>query len=87
MISSIVNKGLLASFILGTSYFETAFSYKSEKEFSEYIRQYHYPQMFDDNNKALEARINLLENAPKGAEIKVLTFVFDNGDATRKQLM
>ncbi len=56
----------------------------SEKTFQQYISQYSVPEFFQDNSQAFDARLKLLDEAPAGAKVKILTFVFDNGEVTRR---
>lgn len=56
---------------------------KTQADFVKYISGYETPEFFDHNEKALQARLKLLDQAPAGANAKVLTFVWDNGEATR----
>ncbi len=54
----------------------------SDTNFANYVDEYDYPHFIQDNSNALKARIKLLDQAPKGATVKVLTFVWENGDST-----
>ncbi len=56
----------------------------SEQGFSEYIRQYDMPQFLEHNDRAFQARLKLLDRAPAGSVVRVLTFTFDNGFVVRK---
>lgn len=55
----------------------------SERTFAEYIKAYEQPQLFQDNVQAFRARMKLVENAPVGSEVNILTFVYDNGEVVR----
>jgi len=50
--------------------------------FSAYVAQYRFPQFFQSNDKALYARIKLIDAAPAGSQIKIATFDFDAGKAS-----
>lgn len=55
-----------------------------EDSFKEYVSGYEQPQLFQENDQAFAARLKLLDQAPKGSKVKVLTFMFDNGEVTRR---
>jgi phosphatidylserine/phosphatidylglycerophosphate/cardiolipin synthase-like enzyme len=63
---------------------ETATFKTTPESFISYIQQYKTPELFYDNNDAFAARIKLLDQAPAGANAKILTFVYDNGETTRR---
>ena len=42
------------------------------------------PNILFSNERALENRLRMLDYAPKGSEVLVLAFVFDNGETTRR---
>lgn len=52
--------------------------------FRSFVGNIEVPEMLFDNENALESRLQFLEQAPKGAEVKILTFVFDLGESTRR---
>jgi phosphatidylserine/phosphatidylglycerophosphate/cardiolipin synthase-like enzyme len=54
------------------------------ESFDKSIRMYEQPQLFDDNDKAFNARLYILDHAPKGASVKVATFVFDYGERVQQ---
>jgi phosphatidylserine/phosphatidylglycerophosphate/cardiolipin synthase-like enzyme len=54
------------------------------QSWQKYIRQYKVPQLILDNNSAFEARIKLLDNAPRGSKVKILSFIHDVGIVTTK---
>ena len=56
---------------------------KTQEAFIRYTDAYKTPQFFDDNEIALRARLKLLDQVPAGGTVKILTFLFDNGVATR----
>jgi phosphatidylserine/phosphatidylglycerophosphate/cardiolipin synthase-like enzyme len=56
----------------------------SDDSFRVYVKGYVQPQLFQNNDRAFAARLKLLDQAPPGATVKVLTFVFDNGEVTRR---
>lgn len=58
-------------------------SIKTNQTFVAYIDQYSTPQLFDDNEKALQARLKILDQIPAGGTAKIMTFVYENGVATR----
>lgn len=56
---------------------------KTSADFDEYIAQYASPEIFMHNEEALMARLKLLDQLPAGAEAKIMTFVYENGESTR----
>ncbi len=50
-------------------------------EFHSYIEQYKTPELFFNNQKALDARINLLRHVPAGGAARIMTFHADFGTA------
>ncbi len=71
-------------FLLGSTGFATLSADNSQDGFVKYISQYHLPEFVQDNPRALEARVKLLDHAPNGATVKILTFVWENGKATNR---
>jgi len=53
------------------------------QDFKSYVSQYTTPEVFMENEAALAARIKFLDQLPEGAEAKIMTFVYENGEATR----
>lgn len=53
-------------------------------EFSRYVQQYKNPQYIEDNPRAFDIRLKLLDMAPEGGKVKIATFVFDNGKVVRQ---
>jgi phosphatidylserine/phosphatidylglycerophosphate/cardiolipin synthase-like enzyme len=51
--------------------------------FAAYVHSYTEPRFLDKNSVALDARLKLLDAAPKGAHARIATFEFINGTATR----
>lgn len=62
----------------------TASAPASDGSFRAYIQGYTDPELFQKNNTAFAARLKLLDQAPAGSTVKVLTFVFDNGEVNRR---
>lgn len=56
----------------------------TEESFSSYVRQYNAPEFFSSNEPALDARLKLIDMAPKGAHIRLATYAFKNGESTRR---
>lgn len=56
----------------------------NEEHFQAYIKAYQAPELFQNNQSAFAARLKLLDQAPAGSSAKILTFVFDNGEVTRR---
>jgi phosphatidylserine/phosphatidylglycerophosphate/cardiolipin synthase-like enzyme len=56
---------------------------KTQDDFVRYIESYKTPQFFDENEKAFQARLKLLDQVPAGGTVKIMTFMFDNGIVTR----
>jgi len=52
--------------------------------FGAYVAAIPGPQLFETNARAFDARLKLLDAAPKGAHVRVATFEFLNGDVTRR---
>lgn len=48
---------------------------------TDFTKQFNKPQFIENNDDALKFRLALLDNASKGATVRVATFVFDYGDA------
>lgn len=77
-------KILVSSLISYTGFISSSAAGMTSEQFSDFVRQHGSPQFFQDNNEAFKARIQMLDNAPKGSTAKILTFHFDNGVTTRK---
>lgn len=56
----------------------------SPEAFNAYVREYRAPVFFSSNSSAFDARLKLLDMAPKGARAIVATFVFENGQVVRR---
>lgn len=57
---------------------------KTADDYNSYIDGYTKPEYFQDNNMALNARLKLIDQVPAGGEINYMTFVFDNGYASKQ---
>ncbi|MCB9073900.1 MAG: hypothetical protein H6623_09780 [Bdellovibrionaceae bacterium] len=66
------------------SLFSFTFVHADVKNFDTQVHKYKYPQFFDNNDQAFQARLFLLDNAPAGATVKVATFVFDYGERVKE---
>lgn len=56
----------------------------TNESFAAYVREYNEPELFQKNGAAFAARLKLLHRAPPGSHVKVLTFLFDNGEVTNR---
>ncbi|MGZ3657667.1 MAG: phospholipase D-like domain-containing protein [Bdellovibrionota bacterium] len=52
--------------------------------FAAYARSYSNPQLIETNSAALDARLKLLDMAPRGARARISSYEFLNGEATRR---
>lgn len=68
----------------GTNEIRATGNTANEESFQGYIKGYQYPELFQNNQSAFAARLKLLDQAPAGSTAKILTFVFDNGEVTRR---
>ena len=61
-----------------------ASSRTSNTSFNSATQRWESPQLFFTNEKAFQARLFLLDQAPRGSVVKILTFLYDYGDSTKK---
>ena len=56
----------------------------SKASFDQEVKRWSHPQLFFTNRKAFQARLFLLDQAPKGSVVKILSFLYDYGDTTKR---
>lgn len=56
----------------------------SQESFSAYVKQYAEPEFISSNSVAFDARLKLLDMAPKGARVLVAAYAFKNGSSVRR---
>ena len=55
-----------------------------QQRFVQYTDAWKVPNVIFNNKRALDVRLELLDFAPKGSKVKIMTFVFENGESTRQ---
>ena len=82
-LTKVITLTFLTVMVLAASVTQAAHFNPSETDWTEHFAKFKAPHVLFDNKGAFKMRKLLLDYAPKGSEVAILSFVVENGEAVR----